>query len=256
MNLFSSNPLSFLVRKASSPGVERVRYELKKREVNVLRKVAIGNSLLAITFGGEALADFESRGFDDHCKFMFTTPGGDTVRRDYTPRHFDRQKCELTLEFALHEHGLATDWARAARVGDTAVIGGPRGSMIVPGNLDWYWLIGDSAAFPAIRRRLEELPASARVEVVALCAHPADCALFATLPEAQLHCVSSTEELSAAVRALELPGGVGYAWCAAEAASARAIREILREKGLAKEAMRVAAYWKAGAADFHEKLDE
>lgn len=255
MNLFSSSPFSFLSPSRSERKVERVRYELKMREVSVARKTPVGESLLAITFTGEALADFESRGFDDHCKFMFTTPAGEAVRRDYTPRHFDREKRELTLEFALHEHGHATDWASAAKVGDKAVIGGPRGSMIVPTDLAWYWLIGDASAFPAIRRRLEELPAGAHVEVVVLCAQAEDRSLFAVAAPERLHCVSSVAELHAKVRELALPQGEGYAWCAGESAAAIGVREILRQKGLPKEVMRVAAYWKEGAADFHEKMD-
>jgi NADPH-dependent ferric siderophore reductase len=42
-------------------------------------------------------------------------------------------------------------------------IGGPRGSFIVPMDLDWHLLVGDATALPAIARRLSELPASATV---------------------------------------------------------------------------------------------
>jgi NADPH-dependent ferric siderophore reductase len=79
------------------------------------------------------------------------------VRRDFTPRHYDQAARELTVEFALHATGAA--WARQAAPGQVAVIAGPRGSMIIPMDYAWHVLAGDATALPAIRRRLEELPA-------------------------------------------------------------------------------------------------
>ncbi len=55
---------------------------------------------------------------------------------------------------------------------------------------------------------------------------------------------------------MPLPAGEGFAWCAAEAATAAGLREVLAAKGLPKEAMRVAAYWKRGASGHHAELAE
>ena len=52
-------------------------------------------------------------------------------------------------------------------MGDPVWIAGPRGSMVIPRAFDWYRLVGDETALPAIARRLEERPATARVIVVA-----------------------------------------------------------------------------------------
>ena len=58
-----------------------------------------------------------------------------------------------------------------------------------------------------------------------------------------------------ALRALRLPAGAGYAWCAGEASAMAATRQILlAEKEHPREDMKVAAYWKHGASDFHENL--
>jgi NADPH-dependent ferric siderophore reductase len=58
------------------------------------------------------------------------------------------------------------------------------------------------------------------------------------------------------VRALELPPGEGYAWCAGEASAMAKLRRLLVEdKGLDRHAMRVAAYWKRGATAHHENLE-
>jgi NADPH-dependent ferric siderophore reductase len=68
--------------------------------------------------------------------------------------------------------------------------------------------------------------------------------------------VSTAEDLVEAVRELVLPQGEGFAWCAGEAATMARLREVLLvDKRHPREAARVAAYWKRGASDSHERLD-
>ena len=58
-----------------------------------------------------------------------------------------------------------------------------------------------------------------------------------------------------ALEALALPPGEGYAWCAGEASAMARVRDLLLgAKAHPREAMRVAAYRKQGASDFHEDL--
>jgi NADPH-dependent ferric siderophore reductase len=236
--------------------VRRVRHELRRRELAVLRIEPLGPGFASVTFGGEDLADFVSDSFDDHVKFMLEAEGDEPVRRDYTPRHFDRERRELTIEFALHGHGQASEWARHAQVGQRVVIGGPRGSMIIPLDYDWHLLAGDATALPAIRRRLDELPAQARVIVIAHI-DAADRAAFKFPDQARVQWVDSAEQLIAAVRALPLPEGEGYAWAAGEASVMARLRQVLLgEKGHPREAARVAAYWKRGASAHHENLED
>jgi NADPH-dependent ferric siderophore reductase len=241
---------------AQTRRVQRVRHELKVRELTVARIESPSPNFVSITFAGESLHDFVSDSFDDHVKFMLEPGGAEPVRRDYTPRAFDRRTGELTLEFALHGHGAASDWARQARVGQTALIGGPRGSMIVPLDYDWHLLVGDATALPAIARRLEELPANARVEVFVHLDDMADQRELTSAAQVRVHWCASADALVDAVRAWVVPAGEGFAWCAGEAASMAALRQVLlQDKGLPKEAARVAVYWKQGASDFHERLE-
>ena len=236
--------------------VERVRHELVRRDVEVARVEAVSPQFLAVTFAGAALEGFTSLSFDDHLKFMFVGPSGEVHRRDYTPRHFDAARRELTIEFALHAGGLASDWARQAQPGMPATIGGPRGSMIIPTDFDWHLLVGDATALPAIHRRLEELPPGARVQVIAHAPTPDDQRTMTTRADAQVRWVSSANELVGAVRGLELPAGEGFVWCAGEAAVMARMRDLLTtDKGHPREAMRVAAYWKVGAEGHHENLE-
>lgn len=97
--------------------VERIRHELHRRDVVVRRVVRPSPGFVSITFADESLAGFISASFDDHVKFMVTDTQGELVRRDYTPLHHDAARGELTIEFAMHDGGSATQWARQAQVG-------------------------------------------------------------------------------------------------------------------------------------------
>ena len=54
---------------------QRVRNELRFRELTVLRVERAGAAFQRIVLGGEALEGFASHGFDDHTKLFFPEPG-------------------------------------------------------------------------------------------------------------------------------------------------------------------------------------
>jgi NADPH-dependent ferric siderophore reductase len=238
--------------------ISRVRHELKRRTIAVRRVVRIAPHMARITFAGDDLAGFASPGFEDHVKLFW----GD-VGRHYTPRRYDATAGELDIEFALHDQaGPATAWAAEARAGDTVVMGGPRGSMIVPDDFDWYLLAGDETALPAIQRRLEEIRPGARAIVVAEVGNTGE---EIPLPGAvEAHWLYRGEApagtgtlLEDAIAALKLPHGDGFAWAACEAGAARRVRRVLVEQhGHRKEWLKVASYWQRGVADVHETLGD
>lgn len=237
--------------------VQRVRHELKFRDLQVARVRDVTPHLRAVTFTDDSLADFVSPSFDDHVK-LFIGEGGDAepARRDYTPRSFDNAARELTLEFVLHGDGPAAEWAAQAAPGQRVRIGGPRGSFIIPLDYEWHWLVGDETALPAIARRLEELPAGARVEVLLQVPDEADRRPLPTAADARVTWVADGAAALATVRAWPLPPGEGYVWAAGEASEMAELRRILvDEKGHDKRAIRAAAYWKRGASAHHENLE-
>jgi NADPH-dependent ferric siderophore reductase len=233
--------------------VQRVRHDIHRRTVTVVQVSAPSPGFVQVTLADPSLAGFVSHGFDDHLKLILPGADGQPVSRDYTPAAFDRQAATLTLEFALHADGAASNWARQARPGQQVVVAGPRGSMVVPTDYDWHLLAGDATALPAIQRRLAELPASARA-IAIVQADPADQRPLPTAATLALQWVPDAAALVAALRALPLPAGDGFAWCAGEAGTMAQLRDLLLAKGQPKEAMRVSAYWKRGATDFHEEL--
>ena len=234
-----------------TPRVQRLRHEIVRRELQVARVDSLGPNLRSVVFTGAALDGFVSASFDDHVKLF-----RDDVLRDYTPRRYDAAARELTIEFDLHATGPAARWAAQAQPGQRATIAGPRGSFVIAPDHDWHLLVGDETALPAIARRLEELPADTRAIVVLQVADPADRRVLPSAADVELHWVDDAEALIDAVRALPLPAGEGYAWCAGEAAAMSALRRVLvDEKGHPRDAIRAAAYWKCGATAHHENLE-
>ena len=247
----------------SRHAIERRRFEPKRRDVRVASVEALTPRMLRIAFAGPALSDFASASSDDHVKMFFPVAGTDeTVGRDFTPRAFDSAAGTLTVDFALHQTGPAIAWARQAKAGDTLAIGGPRGSAIVPDDFDWYLLVGDETALPAIGRRVEELRAGVPVTTVVVLDADAERQTFDTQAAWQPHwCVrhpgsDDAALLRDALWSLPLPPGDGFVWIAAEAAVARALRAYVLDRGHNREWVKAAGYWKRGSDGAHERIED
>lgn len=238
----------------------RVRHELKRRRLTVQEVAHLTPRMVRIIFEGDELADFISAAPDDHVKLFFPTGEGEPERRDYTPRAFDQEKRTLTIDFAMHDAGPATDWARRAKAGDAIEIGGPRGSYIVAPDFDWHLLVGDETALPAMGRHIEEQAGRRTLLAVAAVTGPEEQQAFEGVelrwvhrPEAE---VADPEALLAALRELRLPAGDGFVWIAAEAGVARRLRaHVLEEMGHPPAWLKASGYWVQGRANATEKFD-
>lgn len=250
---------------SATPAFERVRHPFKARHVQLLSREQISPGFLRLTLVGE-MRDFVSEGFDDHFKLILPQEGRDKpllpqmvdgkpfidgprpTMRDYTPLRWTTNT--LTVDFALHDSGPATEWARTAPMGSWVGVAGPRGSMVIRKDFDWYWLLADATGLPAVERALAELPASAKV-TLRLAVPEADRRPLSAEAQLDLQWVSSLTE---AAQALTLPEGEGFVWAAGEHSDMAALRQIAVGKGASSKRMRISAYWKHGAADHHEEL--
>ena len=262
----------------------RVRHELRFRRLEVQSVQRVTPHLVRITLGGNDLEGFTSPGFDDHCKLFFPdpatgvlvvpTPGPEgpiwptgvakPAMRDFTPRAFDGEARLLTIDFALHEAGPATQWAERAKPGDTLGVGGPRGSFIIPTAFDWHLLIGDDTALPAISRRLAELPAGARAVVLAEVDSPQDQIALPTAATLDLHWVhrhgaeaGSSQGLLEALAGARLPMGDYHAWVACETTLAKALRaRLVAHHGANPKWTKASGYWRRGSSATHDTHED
>lgn len=243
--------------------IERLRREPKRRRLTVTDVARVTPRMARITFASPDLADFDSAAADDHIKIFLPAADGSVVMRDYTPRAFDPAAATLVLDFALHDSGPATDWAAGATVGDVLEIGGPRGSVVVPDDFDWYLLIGDETALPAIGRRLEGLRAGVPVTTIVAVADRGEVQAIATAAHWRQVWIArdeagpdDTRTLLDAVKAFTPPPGDGFVWIAAEAGAAKAVKAyVLDTLHHPPSWLKAAGYWVRGAAGAHDKLD-
>ena len=232
----------------------RIRRDPIRRTIVVERTEMLSRSMKRIHFIGEDLRGFESAAPDDHIKLILPQAGSrEPAKRDYTPRAFDAVRGALMIDFALHDAGPATAWARDAQAGETLTIGGPRGSTVVPDDFDWYLLVGDETAIPAIARRMEELRREVLVRAVILSNGPADRVQLDGRSDAQIDWVdrdrtgrNDSDSLIATIDS-NLPAGEGFIWIGAEARVARALRNhFVDALGHPKQWVKASGYWTRG----------
>jgi len=256
---------------------ERIQHELKFRIAAVVASEQVTPRIRRITLHSPAFEGFVSPGYDDHVRLFFAPegaelalpePGPNGLRfpgdvrpegRDYTPRSFDPERNELVIDFVIHGDGPASNWARDAVAGDTVGVGGPRASFLVRESYDWYLLVGDETAMPAIWRRLRELreaPALAFIEV-----RDADEKRALDIPPGAdvrwilRHGLAAAHDarLLHSVRVSELPPGRCYAFVAGEAELAKAIRRhLVEERGFDAADVKASGYWRRGERNHYD----
>ncbi|MGC5360883.1 siderophore-interacting protein [Streptomyces sp. DT24] len=270
------------------PTIEVVYHDITVRTLEVLRVTRPTPRMVRVTLGGPELEGFIDRSPADHVKVFFPEPGaelpvlpriaddGDGLEfpteppfptsRDYTTRRFDAEAGELDLDFVLHGNGVASVWAERARPGMKLGLAGPRGSILVPWEFDWYLFAGDETALPAICRMLEDLPQGAPAKVFLLVddaqeEHPIDTRADAEIVWLHRNGLRHGEGdlLERAVKGVEFLPGQPFIWVAGEAGELKPIRRYLhRELGLDREYTDVDGFWKRGTVnlDHHEPIEE
>lgn len=255
---------------------EHKAYPIVVRELEVAEAYDVTPGMRRVVVTGPQLDEFENNGHrmhpflsecaDDHVKLIIPSPeiqipgqlegrldwnrAALDRARDYTPRRVDPERGLLELDFVRHEGGLASEWALTAQPGDPIWVAGPRGTTVVPDNVDWYLLIGDETALPAIARRIEELPAGTPVTAVVSIPSSADEQRLDHAADLDITWVprdrSPVGAFHDAVRRARWREGQVYAWAAGEAGMLRPVRVWLKERGVPKTHTDIAGYWRAG----------
>lgn len=248
------------------------RHTAVMREIEVLRVERLSLHMQRVIFGGDALRGFLSASPDDHVKLFFPNSQGQLVlpslaegrlqhpegvepspMRDYTPRRYDDELNELTIDFVIHGVGPASNWAEQAQPGQRIGAGGPRGSFMVANDFDHYVMIGDETALPAIGRWLDELPYGAHAIVLAEIPGSGDQQSLSSQARIDLTWLArsntdaaSSQLLETALEQLPTPSGDSFWWIATESGRARRMRQYLTDdRGIPKDWLRATGYWKA-----------
>jgi NADPH-dependent ferric siderophore reductase len=224
------------------------------RTFTVLDKTEITPNMLRLILGGEAMRDFPPDQGSAYVKLCFDQPHSERpLLRTYTIR--SQRADSVAIDFVRHgDGGPALRWAEAAAPGETIDIGGPGPKKLVDPAADWFLLIGDMAALPAIAANMEILPRDARGYAVIEVIEPGD---IQDLPVpagldirwvVNPHPGQSCGALYNAVRDLTWLPGEPSVWCACEFNSMRALREHLRnERGVSRQQLYISSYWQHGS---------
>lgn len=240
---------------------QRVKNELKFRELTVKNKETIAGCFHRIVFTSPELAGFSSQGFDDHVKVFFPPETGNFARpsvtddgivwgegarpisRDYTPLHFDAARNELTLDFYIHDGGVASLWAENAQTGDTLLIGGPRGSLVIPVDYAFQVYVCDESGLPAVRRRLASLAQHISPLVLVNSHHPDTHDYLREFEHAHIEWLD-TESIARRISELEFPSSDYFVWITGEGRDVKQLSdELLENRGLDGDYVRAVAYW-------------
>lgn len=234
----------------------------------------VSPTTVRLVAGGPGFADLNLNDFTDaYVKLLFVkpelglTPPYDEahlratlapedlpVRRTYTLRWVDRENQQLAIDFVVHgDEGIAAPWARSAQPGDRFVASGAGGAYAPDPAADWHLFVGDESALPAIAAALEALPKDAR-GLAYLQTGEAEGRYEIAGPDGiQQSWLTGPASLSTlladAVAAGPWPEGRVQVFAHGERESMKAVRALLKERGVPREDFSLSGYWALGRTE-------
>jgi NADPH-dependent ferric siderophore reductase len=231
----------------------------------VLSTSQVTPNMRRVTVGGEVMKTFPSGQEGGYVKLALKGYDESARPKIRTYTIIAQRPDALDIDFALHgaegEGGPAVKWSMTTKPGDTISMGGPGAAKPLPSGADWYFVLGDMTALPAITVNLAALPENAKgcavIEIQSEddkqdLKRPAGVDIeWVINPEPGCH----PELMETAVRAIEWPTENVYAWSASEFEVMRRLRTYLREeKGLGKDQLYISSYWKHGLVEDDHKV--
>ncbi|HLS45663.1 MAG TPA: siderophore-interacting protein [Ornithinicoccus sp.] len=234
----------------------------------------VSPTTVRVVAGGEQFGVLNFNGFTDaYVKLVFVkpelglTPPYDEatlreqlppedwpVRRTYTLRWVDHAAQQLAIDFVVHgDEGIAAPWARSARPGDTFVATGSGGAYAPDPAADWHLFIGDESALPAIGAALEALPADARgLAYLQVTDESGRYEIAGPVGIRQTWVTgpaSQPDVLAQNVAAGPWLEGRVQVFAHGERESMKAVRALLKERGVPREDLSLSGYWAYGRTE-------
>ncbi len=159
---------------------------------------------------------------------------------------------EIDIDFVVHEIGPASQWALSCVTSDVMYIAGPGKIKFIDPTADWFLILGDMTALPAISANLARLPADAKgygvVEVVSeddiQALRVPDGFELIWLVNTQLH---NTSALLHKIKNLPLLEGTPSVWSACEFDAIANLRDhFYKTLSISKRDVYASSYWKRG----------
>lgn len=178
--------------------------------------------------------------------------------RTYTALFPDVEAGTLAIDFVIHgDEGIAGPWAAQAQPGDVLQVNGPGGAYRPAPDADWYLLVGDESALPAIVAALDALDPNASGHLFLLVENPDQQPVLRGPHGIVLHFVHRSDndggdgQLARAVQTLDWPEGRVDAFVHGEAQEVmHTLRPWLKnDKGLTRDQLSISGYWRRGRTE-------
>ncbi len=139
--------------------------------------------------------------------------------------------------------------------GDQLIIGGPRGSLLIPVDYQWQLYLCDETGLPALKRRLAELKeAASTAKIIVLVNVKEDSCIRYLEDDAAfniewvvshgLHGEQEKDAVWQKVKSLSLPESDYYIWATGEGKLVKGLQDYFTvTKGLDPAYVRCVAYW-------------
>ncbi|NKS55223.1 SIP domain-containing protein [Rhodococcus hoagii] len=247
---------------ALTPGMIRIVFG----GLNGFTSTGVGDEYLRLHFPVPATGEFVLPEIDPNATngrgWIYPEGKEPSPCQPYTVRRFDGGRGEMTIDFVVHEGGVASDWAQSAQPGDVLYLGASRGLYEPPAHTEWQIFVTDATGLPALGRLVENLPAHVRATAIVEVADPSHEQRIESAADVEFVWLHGTgngiaaSALPEAIRRLSIPEGTGYIWVAGESTMLRDIRKYLRhDLGIAADAYKVIGYWTYKAEEWRARYD-
>lgn len=244
---------------------------IERTEPGMVRVSFEGSELGEFTRDGVDFPAMESRAFDDVVILCFPDPATGAFfgaaahelsnpplselcswqGREYTVRRLCQRDKLLTVDFVLHESGIAESWLRTAVVGDPLGIIGTRMSRKLPTE-PHILAMGDATAIPALARLVEESQGTTPLEVYVIADRNVLGLSFPTSPQVNVTWIDPAQDAVSQLGPILATQGLRpgtWAWLAGESTLVGKIRRyLIHGHGMDKERIHFTGYWKVHAA--------
>jgi NADPH-dependent ferric siderophore reductase len=231
------------------------------RLLDVIGSKYLTPNMCRVTLGGSGLIDFPIDQESAYIKLMFSqVEDAPPLVRTYTISI--QRDDEIDVDFALHEaEGPASTWARNAQVGDQILVGGPGPKKLINNEADWFLLVGDMTALPAITVNLAQLSTDAHGYAVLEITTESDRQTLKKPENVDVHWVvnahpnADSSPLLDCVKSLTWLEGQPAVWAACEFHSMRALRQYFKvDRSIPKTHLYVSSYWKVDSTEDQHKV--
>ena len=240
------------------------------KQFKVLKTEHISPNFQRITLGCDDLTSYPKDCEGGYIKLLFNDKGetdlstlneGERpIMRTYTIRQYNQEKSSIEVDFVRHttsslQCGFAARWASNVQVGESIHIGGPGLIKDMQTNVDWFFMIADMTALPALSAKIKKLPPSAMGYAVIKVTDEADIQILDMPKGIQVHWLTNNETLPATVTSLNWLKGDVSVWVACEFEDMKVLRHYFRnEKQVDKDNLYISSYWKEGTTEDGHKI--